>query len=527
MPVNMTKIRLTCRHLLSRLFILMILLTSGSCSKFLSKTPNSTLEVDVDNLESITMLLAGAYPQISYFPFLEPRTDNVAKRVGGEHSQLNEMMYYWEDYDQDDIDTPLAYWNDCYRGIGQVNKALELLKEYPKTSQVQALYGEAFMLRAYLHFMLASIWCQPYDAETCHMTPGIPYLTHPEKQALKEYQRGTLKEVFQKVEKDLLLGISLVTDQYYTSPKFHFNKAAAYAFASRFYLITCHWEKVITCANYVLGDNTNQVLRHWHLYEAQLGSDKRLLHSRYNSPDEVANLLMTTVESRYAKGVQVDLYGTTGYKGGSLTEVLSTGKIGSCQDGALDFAYAYVPTASPDPVVRSQYIAKLDERRTHLSIGPRPRGIYSTNVLLSTDEVHLNRMEARVMLSDYDGAINDMKVYMREKFGEVKGCFKDDYTRTSSKKYDIFSPSYGLTIPQLAMVEHILNFRRKEFVHEGLRWFDIRRFHLFVKRAETSYGYYRPLEKDDPRKTLQIPNDAQSRGLEPNPRSKELWNFPK
>lgn len=33
------------------------------------------------------------------------------------------------------------------------------------------------------------------------------------------------------------LGLSLVDDAYYIKPKFHFNKKAAHAFASRFYLI--------------------------------------------------------------------------------------------------------------------------------------------------------------------------------------------------------------------------------------------------------------------------------------------------
>ena len=91
------------------------------------------------------------------FPFLETRTDNVAERENGVHTRLNEAMYRWEDEDQEDLDAPLFYWNSCYRGIAQANKALELLARYPKTERVKALYGEAFLLRAYLHFMLVNI----------------------------------------------------------------------------------------------------------------------------------------------------------------------------------------------------------------------------------------------------------------------------------------------------------------------------------------------------------------------------------
>ena len=117
----------------------------ASCNDFLDKSPDSDLDVDINSEEKIADLLTGAYPEASYIPFLEPRTDNVEERVNGVHSQLNESMFYWEDYDQEDLDTPLNYWNSCYKGIAQVNKALELLSTRQKTERVKALYGEAFL----------------------------------------------------------------------------------------------------------------------------------------------------------------------------------------------------------------------------------------------------------------------------------------------------------------------------------------------------------------------------------------------
>ena len=215
----------------------------SSCNDYLDKSPDSGLDVDIDTEDKIAELLTGAYPEASYIPFLEPRTDNVAERVNGIHSRLNEAMFFWEDYDQEDLDTPLNYWNACYKGIAQANKALELLTRYPKSDRVKALYGEAFLLRAYLHFMLVNIWSEPYGGKSTDL--GIPYITKPEKHALVDYDRGTVNEVYDKIEKDLKLGISLVSDAYYKHPKFHFNKKAAYAFASRFYLMKGDWKAVI------------------------------------------------------------------------------------------------------------------------------------------------------------------------------------------------------------------------------------------------------------------------------------------
>ena len=86
------------------------------CNDFLDKSPDSDLDVNIDSEKKVAELLTGAYPEASYIPFLEPRTDNVEERTNGVHTRLNEAMFFWEDYDQEDLDTPLNYWNACYTG---------------------------------------------------------------------------------------------------------------------------------------------------------------------------------------------------------------------------------------------------------------------------------------------------------------------------------------------------------------------------------------------------------------------------
>ena len=100
--------------------------------------------------------------------------------------------------------------------------------------------------------MLVNIWAEPYGRSTS--SPGIPYLTKPEKHAFVDYKRGTVEEVYAQIEQDLKRGISLVSDRYYQQPKYHFSKRAAYAFASRFYLMKGTWKQCIAYADYVLGN---------------------------------------------------------------------------------------------------------------------------------------------------------------------------------------------------------------------------------------------------------------------------------
>lgn len=495
--------------------ILTVALFLGACQSFLSTNPDSSLDVRLDSEEKIAELLTGAYPDASYFAFLEARTDNVDERINGIHSRLNEAMYFWEDYDHEDPDTPLNYWNACYRGIAQANKALELLASYPKTDRVKALYGEAFLLRAYLHFMLVNIWAEPYGAAKAATTPGIPYLTHPEKHALVDYSRGTVQEVYDKIERDLKLGITLVDDRYYTQPKFHFNKKAAYAFASRFYLMKGEWELVVEYSNYVLGHDPAKVLRDWSAYEREFGFGRDGLYRRYTDTEESANLLLTATESRIARNISTEKYGVTYH---SMDAVFNKKGVEGCENfKRANMATLFLFNAGKSPVADARYISKFDELSLYGHEGPRAKGLHVTNVLLSTDEVMLNRMEAYAMLREYDRSVDDLLVYLKAKYGIEPACSRLDYIWTNSNNYNTYTPFYGMTIKQLALVKIITDFRQKEFLHEGLRWFDLRRFYMSVKRA-TSHPLYRPLRKEDPRKVLQIPVEAINRGLEPNPR---------
>ncbi len=477
---------------------ILLLIPFVGCQDYLDKNPDSSLGVAIDSEDKIAELLTGAYPQASYFSFLEARTDNVTKRENGIHSSLNEAMYLWIDYDQEDLDTPLNYWNACYVGIAQANKALELLAEYPKTPRVKALYGEAFLLRAYLHFMLVNIWAAPYRGEESKKDLGIPYVTKPGKYALTTYKRGNVYDVYENIEKDLKRGISLVNDDFYAKPKFHFNKKAAYAFASRYYLFKGEWQLVIDYANYVI-TSSKPVLRNWFAYRKEMGhGNNRKLWKKYLSKEEPANLMFTTTESRIARELPVELYGTTSEL---LPDIYKT-----------PTPY-HIFSKCPKRIVNGRYQAKFDELSSWESTGSKPRDLYVTNVLFTTDEAALNRMEAYTMLGDYTQVISDIKKYLKTKFNrEVTASEEVKFITTDDKNYLIYSPYYGLTITQLALVKTITDFRRQEFLHEGLRWFDIRRFYMPVKR--TSF----PLRKDDPRKLMQLPIEAIKRGLEANPR---------
>lgn len=484
-----------------------------SCNTFLEKEPNSQYSIEIDDLSKIQALITSAYPEASYFPFLEAQTDNVSEREGNVYSnRLNESMYFWQENNSEDPDTPLYYWNTCYRGIAEVNHALQALKKFPqKTPHIKALYGEALVLRAYLHFMIANIWAKPFDPNTADADLGIPYLTHPEKNALPHYDRSTLAQTYEKIKQDLEIGLGLIDDTFYSKPKFHFNKMAAYAFATRFYLYVGDWDKVILLSEHILGVNPASRIKDWSVfsYNKNYNPNARVLD--LYQVDHPSNLLVVSVQSRWSRKYKTEKYGLDFKTSRDLFSNLSPPN--------LDISFYYNNQLLGRERSTAKYIEKFQDYATLESEDNDYRGVYTTNILFSVDEVYLNRIEALIMKQELTKASLEIREYAKAKFSHA--ITHTEILYSFPKGQDTYYSAFGsLTFFQGSMLALVGELRRREFVHEGLRWFDIRRFHLLVDRNQKNGSFLLEhiLKKDDPRKVMQIPNSAINQGIMPNPR---------
>ena len=105
-----------------------------------------------------------------------------------------------------------------------------------------------------------NIFSKAYSPKTSTTDLGIPYMTHLETTVSPEYTRGTVAEVYEKIAADIEAGLPLLNDAIYSVPKYHFNKKAGYAFATRFYLYyvkddKSNYDKAIQYATVVLTEN--------------------------------------------------------------------------------------------------------------------------------------------------------------------------------------------------------------------------------------------------------------------------------
>lgn len=493
----------------------LLLVLVFSCDDVLSEVPDNRTEID--SPEKISELLVGAYPEAGYVPFLEPMSDNADDKgpAAASDVRINEEMYFWRDLNDDDDDTPTNYWNDTYTAIAHANQALASIEELGGGEELNAQKGEALLCRAYAHFMLVNIFSKRYNPDTADIDLGIPYVTEPETVLIQEYDRGTVAEVYNKIEQDIEQGLPLIENEY-DVPAFHFTKEAANGFASRFYLHFGKWQKVVDCSNAALGSSVVSSLRDINgLYDQLPGA---AIQFQYSSPIEPANLLLVAGESVYARGF---FSGRARYQ---LTRSLQREILGNSPLG-LPWAYSIFTYEGDIGLTLIKYNEYFRTTNQAAGIGLP----FVTYMILTTDEVLLNRAEAYVMLQQYDNAISDINLMFSTKISGYSSAnilttsdLEDpngDFVFTDTDKY---TPFYTIPSNSLPYINLLLTMRRSIFYNEGLRWFDIKRHNIEVLHRITNVSGNTidtfTLPKDDDRRAVQIPPDARAFNIEANPR---------
>ena len=251
-----------------------------ACDDKLDEVPDNRTEIDTP--EKVRKLLTSGYPLATPAVICELSGDNLVDDnvvVNATHNDayydFHEEVYQWKDiknYSIGNDDTPYQIWEQYYQGISVCNHAIEAMREMsanPATDpNLSYSWGEAHVLRAYLHFMLVNIFAESYKNETLSAQDrGIPYVTATEDVVHVDYSTSSflhnVKETYDLIEKDLLEGVELINDSKYEVPAYHFNKNAAYAFATRFYLFKRNYQKCLEYADKALGSNPSSMLRKW------------------------------------------------------------------------------------------------------------------------------------------------------------------------------------------------------------------------------------------------------------------------
>ena len=272
----------------------------ASCSDQLDTLPDNRTTLDTP--KKIAGLLVTAYPDRTPTLFNEWMSDNTdyMGRDNSLGSRGNDQYFFWQEQTEGGNDSPEQVWMLYYDGVYKANEALAAIEKQggAKNEQLSNSKGEALLLRAYNHFILSNEFCRPYNGKTSQTDPGLYYATGIADftAAAEQSNRGTVADFYAKIAADIEAGIPLINDTYEV-PKYHFNKQAAYAFATRFYLYYEKWEKAKEYADKLLGSNPATYLRDYKTLQAMplSNSDQAVkIAEAYCSASAGCNLLVQT-----------------------------------------------------------------------------------------------------------------------------------------------------------------------------------------------------------------------------------------
>ncbi len=471
---------------------LLALIISTSCDNYLSENPDNRVELNTP--EKAAQLLTNAYTSAAY-TFTEWMSDNVLYTTGTyllpEHTQL----YFWQDPTSVNQDTPANYWTSTYDAIAHANEVLAVIdKMSGDRKQKQAVKAEAYLTRAYGHFMLVNLFAKHYDPETADDDPGIPYVSEPETVFIKQYERLSVDDVYDRIEDDIEEGLDLVDDSYYAnSGKYHFTKNAALAFASRFYLFKNEPDKCIEYSSQMLGSNPDVFLKDIEglLNESVNGENFIQL---YTQPTDPSNLLLVRNVTNFPVNV--------GYwPSPNLVQGLYFNNPFDADDIRISDRYPIYLRGSGWTLGKFEFLFERSSLTSNVGL------YYTIQPVFRGEEVLLNRAESYVQLNQLSKAYADLQYFVDKRYDGNPAV-----TQSVLRNY------YNSANDRQNALTYIVEERRKEFMHEGLRWFDIKRYHITVVHNDAGGSLFL-LEADDKRKVLQIPQAAiDVGGLEPNPR---------
>lgn len=513
------------------IYILFILLSGIliSCNDFLDTMPDDRAEINT--VDKVTSLLVSAYPTGSAQLIAEMSSDNALDNgvLYAPYVQEQEDAYLWRDIKTTGNDSPKSIWDKHYAAAAAANQALEAIGEMGDLASLQAQKGEALIARAYAHFALANLFCLPYNPETADSDFGLPYSEKPETQVIVEYERGTMAELYEKINADIEAGFPLINDDIYKVPKYHFNKKAAAAFAARFNLFYMKYAEAIKYADIALGAMPEKQLNKWGEMFS-LASNWDVRNDRYISASDPGNYLIMPAYS--ATPYVMGPYSIGQRYGNARSLIMNESLRAPGIWGEAANLYIAAAMWGFDQKMSAPKVGAYFEYTDKVAgIGY----LHSVPVPFTAGETLLCRAEAKLLQNDLDGGVKDINIWLKANLKPGIGPFTQEqlvafYDRISYMPIQVASDTQrtikkvinprGFTVAdgdQENLIQCILHLRRIETMHDGSRWYDIKRYGIEISHNRDGLEDD-ILLKEDPRRAVQIPQDVISAGLAANPR---------
>lgn len=514
-----------------------------ACDDFLDTLPDNRAELNSE--DKVIKLLASVYPNATNVMMSEYWSDNIDSHDWNLNydNYLEDLWNLKDQPSRSGNDTHFRSWELCYKSIASCNQVLDAIESMGNPESLKAAKAEALIARAWNHFELANMFTLPYGKSSSG-DMGLPYMTSPEVTVRPDYSRGTVEELYQKIEADLEAGLPHISDGLHTQTKFHFNYRSANAFATKFYMTYGKFDKAIEAATRVLGNNPAQVLRNWEATKA-MDMNNTEQPDAYLDKNNPATLLVSYPISGWSTR------GPNNYStGNKFSHSMLLGK--------YETLHSRGPWGNQDNIhIRTWWNANTN-KLFHRKIGyyfeytdPIARvGFQHTGIVhFTTDEVLLYRAEAYILTNQFSKAFEDLTAFVANytnrspSYEQVINFYEDmpyyHYEETYIKndqgideldKYPtpkkalnppLYEISYGTD--QEWLLHYVLHLRRILLLGEGQRWLDVRRYGITVHRRLVDRGHkvvsvLDSIPYNDNRRAMQIPQEIINAGFPANPR---------
>jgi len=309
------------------------------------------------------------------------------------------------------------------------------------------LLGEAYLMRAYMHFGLANLYSDVYSADNLD-AKSIPLSTSID--IWQDFTRNTIGEVYTQVIEDLNKAIELLNiDEQSKGLNYRFSKISAYGFAARVYLYMGEFDKCSEFAKKALLINSSL---------EDLNSADAVLPVDFTSKENVL-----AMEQTYDKDFKFEFY--------------ISSKLENLYDKVNDLRFAKFFDGSS----AGEYKCVLGNDNKN-------------KVSMRIAEFYLDVAEAQA--KSPKGDLTEAKKYLKDL---LVTRFTPAYYATQAAAIDAMSKEQ--------FIAKLAEERMKELACQGFRWFDLRR-NGKPELKKTFDGKDYTLLENDPRYVIPFPIEA-------------------
>jgi hypothetical protein len=454
----------------------------SSCGDFLKEASQD--EFEPKNVESYQELLNGTgYSTITTLdPLTHIMTDDVmgCKANSYAYTETNiayKAVFTWQSsmdatLQSQSITSATKSYQDIYKLIMTCNLVVENLDDVSGTKdEYNQTMGEAKALRALYYWYLVNMYAKPYNmaGTTPDKLLGVPLIT---KSEIKDEgpTRNTVAEVYAQIVKDIEDACTLLDqEKTNTVSLFRINYVAAHLLASRIYLYTENWDKVIEHANAAL---------------AGAPSLTDLNTYTFSNPNYPFNSTNEVLSKSFPEVIHIN--------GAHLYDIPYAGT-------PICISTELINTFDDTDLRKTAYFYKQGSWSFYPYLLAK-RGISEQDFAWRTSEIYLNRAEAYAAKFAAGDQTSGQKAV-------------EDLNTLRKSRYKTGSYSAYVLTTAADLTTFLRAERRRELSLENPhRWFDLRRYGMPSIRHQwydaTGVSTYYTLKQGDPGYVLPIPTAA-------------------